>query len=116
MKMKSVSAILCYVKNLDKTAEFYEALGFVFRKRDEKSMTAYLNWFWIEFRPQEKEMGVDESGRFVCISVENADEFYQGMLEKGLKPDTAPVDDFSGRRQFSATDPDGYQLLFFHKK
>jgi hypothetical protein len=34
MKIKSVSGITCYVKNLNKTAKFYETLGFDIRKRE----------------------------------------------------------------------------------
>lgn len=29
MKLKSVAGIVCYVKDLNKTAKFYETLGFV---------------------------------------------------------------------------------------
>jgi len=49
MKIKSVSGLALYVKNLNKTASFYEALGFEIRKRETNHITAYSNWFWIDF-------------------------------------------------------------------
>lgn len=33
MKMKSVAGIICLVKDLEKVTEFYETLGFEFKKR-----------------------------------------------------------------------------------
>jgi catechol 2,3-dioxygenase-like lactoylglutathione lyase family enzyme len=49
MKIKSVSGLTLSVKNLNKTATFYEALGFEIRKRETHHITAYSNWFWIDF-------------------------------------------------------------------
>ena len=49
MNIKSVSGITCYVKNLDKTAKFYETLGFEIKKRETNHITAYSNWFWMDF-------------------------------------------------------------------
>ena len=43
MKIKSVSGITCFVKNLNKTAAFYESLGFEIRKREANHITAYSN-------------------------------------------------------------------------
>lgn len=34
MKLKNVAGITCYVKDLNKTDEFYKILGFLFSKRD----------------------------------------------------------------------------------
>lgn len=51
MKMKSVSGIVCYVKDINKTAKFYEALGFKFDKREPDHISIRLNWFWIDFHP-----------------------------------------------------------------
>ncbi len=55
MKMKSVSGIICLVKDLEKTTEFYKTLGFDYKKNvPGVSATAYLNWFWIEFLLEDK--------------------------------------------------------------
>jgi predicted lactoylglutathione lyase len=34
MKMKSIAGITCYVGDLKKTAEFYEAMGFQFKDKE----------------------------------------------------------------------------------
>src|SRR4029453_8006946 len=100
MKMSAISGVTCYVKDLDATAAFYEALGFRFGKRDENQLTCYVNWFWVTFIAQEKESGPDAkkaayrnsrgSGTALYIKVEDIDEFYQGVMAKGLKPESEP--------------------------
>jgi catechol 2,3-dioxygenase-like lactoylglutathione lyase family enzyme len=126
MKMKSVSGIACYVKDLNKTIEFYEAIGFDFRKKEEAHATAYLNWFWIDFLPISKEdkaefqeealMENKGGGLYLYISVEDVDEFYAGLRSKGLKPTSVPRDWPWGNREFVLRDPDGYKLVFFKRK
>jgi catechol 2,3-dioxygenase-like lactoylglutathione lyase family enzyme len=49
MKIKSVSGITCYVKNLSQTIKFYETLGFETKKKDASHAALYSNWFWIDF-------------------------------------------------------------------
>ena len=45
IKINSISGVVCFVKDLDKTADFYEALGFRFGKREKDRLTTYINWF-----------------------------------------------------------------------
>ena len=125
MKMKSISGIVCYVKDTEKTAQFYEALGFQFDKREPDHLSIYLNWFWIDFHPQDKEekpefqkeakLDNKGAGLFLYIGVEDVDEFYQELLKKGLKPSNKPRDWPWGNREFVIRDPDGYKLVFFQK-
>jgi uncharacterized glyoxalase superfamily protein PhnB len=126
MKIKSVSGITCFVKNLNKTAVFYETLGFEIRKREANHIIAYSNWFWVDFLA----MGKDErtksgketvlsnkgSGVFLYLSVDNVDEFHQYLVSKGLKPSTKPQDQPWGNREFMLRDPDGYNLVIFKRK
>jgi predicted lactoylglutathione lyase len=124
--MKSVAGIICLVKDLEKSAEFYEALGFEFKKSiPSVSMTAYLNWFWVELLSEDKivtkEFKEDVkatkkgAGQYIHISVENVDDYYKKLLIKGLKPLGEPQDYPWGRREFVIQDPDGYKLVFFKK-
>ena len=124
MKMKSVSGITCYVKNVDRSVRFYETLGFTFRKREPNQATAYLNWFWIDllsikeetrsaFR---KEAEPNGAGLLISISVDNVDAFYADLLAKGLKPSTKPQNSPWGKREFLLRDPDKNKLVFFEKK
>jgi catechol 2,3-dioxygenase-like lactoylglutathione lyase family enzyme len=128
MKMKSISGILCFVKDLGKTADFYKALGFEFKDRTSEYMTAFLNEFWIEFVQEDKaeksvfkkEVEIDKTnngaGLFLHIDVENVDEFYKNLLGKGLKPVSEPKDFPWGRREFVIRDPDDYKLVLFQNR
>jgi catechol 2,3-dioxygenase-like lactoylglutathione lyase family enzyme len=125
MKLDSIAGLVCYVEDLNKTAVFYEALGFRFGKRTPNSLTVYLNWFWVEFCAQDledkaefqKEAHLDPrgAGMFVCVKVEDVDAFYEGVVAKGLQPSSEPRNWSWGRREFVLRDPDGYKLVFFQK-
>jgi catechol 2,3-dioxygenase-like lactoylglutathione lyase family enzyme len=92
MKMSSISGVVCYVKDLDETAAFYEKLGFRL-KREADKLTAYVNWFWITFRAEgaeERPEGTEEayranrgSGTYLYIKVEDIQQFYDGVQERG---------------------------------
>ncbi|MCA9381025.1 VOC family protein [Candidatus Dojkabacteria bacterium] len=126
MKMKSVSGITCYVENLAETIKFYEDLGFEFKVKDATYATAYLNWFWIMFiesSSEQKEGFLKDAksehkgeGMYLYISVEDVDEFYKGVLDKGMKPSSEPKDWPWGNREFALKDPSGYKLIFFKRK
>jgi uncharacterized glyoxalase superfamily protein PhnB len=125
MKIKSVSGITCYVKNLSKTARFYETLGFETRKKESNHITVYSNWFWMDFVAIDKDkrvalteaekLGSKGAGMFVYLSVDDVDEFHKELLSKGLKPSTKPQDQPWGNREFTLTDPDGYNLVIFKR-
>lgn len=46
MKISSISGLTYPVKDLARTAGFYENLGFRPGKRDDHQLTCYVNWFW----------------------------------------------------------------------
>jgi hypothetical protein len=56
-------------------------------------LTAYVNWFWITFRAEEAEErpeGTEEayranrgSGTYLYIKVEDIQQFYDGVQERG---------------------------------
>ncbi len=124
--MKSISGIICLVKDLEKTTKFYETLGFDFKKSNPGvSATAYLNWFWIEFLLENKviteefkddvEVSRKGAGQYTHVAVDDIDDFYQTVLASGLHPSSEPRDFPWGHREFVLIDPDGYKLVFFHK-
>jgi catechol 2,3-dioxygenase-like lactoylglutathione lyase family enzyme len=126
MKIKSVSGITCYVKDLKKTAVFYEMLGFEIKKKEAGHVKMYSNWFWIDFVPISKEtksefqkeaqMEHKGGGLYVYLSVDSVDQVYKELLAKGFKPSSEPRDWPWGNREFVIRDPDGYKLVFFQKK
>ena len=124
MKLKSVSGVTCYVRNVAKSTAFYESIGFNIKRKEPKRATAYLNWFWIDLisiradsRPayrtdEEIWMGC---GPLVYISVDNVDEAYEELRAKGLKPASKPEDSPFGNREFILRDPDKNKLVFFEE-
>ena len=126
MKIKSVAGITCYIKSLNKTADFYELLGFDIKKRDSTHLTAYSNWFWIDFiavskeaRPQFKKEATQKkkgTALFIYLGVDDVDGFHRELVGRGLKPVSAPTDSPSGNREFILRDPDGYNLVIFKRK
>jgi catechol 2,3-dioxygenase-like lactoylglutathione lyase family enzyme len=125
MKLKSVSGLVLYVKDIEKTAKFYEALGFNSDEHTDDKLTVRLNWFWLYFHAQDKEDNEEfkeeatiepkGGGLYIYISVEDVDEFYQGAIDKGLKPSSEPRDWPWGNREFAMRDPDGFKLVFFKR-
>ncbi|MBI2421096.1 MAG: VOC family protein [Candidatus Levybacteria bacterium] len=126
MKIKSVSGIVCYVKDLNKSAKFYETLGFEIKKKDSDHITVYSNWFWIDFIPADKENKPEfkkeaklegkGAGLYLYLSVDDVDEFYKDLISKGLKPSSEPRDWPWGNKEFVIRDPDGYKLVIFKRK
>lgn len=55
------------------------------------------------------------AGHFLYIKVDDVDEFYEGLKEKGIKPSSKPRDWPWDNREFVIIDPDGYTLVFFKK-
>ena len=126
MKVSSVSGFVLIVDDLDKTAKFYDKLGFRFGRREDDRLVVYVNWFSVDFvtvnkddRPVvQKEAGLSNRGAGVwfMISVLNVDEFHKEVIAAGYKPESQPEDRPTGRREFIMCDPDGYKLVFFTKK
>jgi catechol 2,3-dioxygenase-like lactoylglutathione lyase family enzyme len=123
MKVNSISGITCYVADLSRTAEFYEAIGFRRGKEEPDRVTFYVNWFFVTFiaqdrgdTPNEAELPTTGSGLFTYIKVDDIEDFFKAALSKGLKPAGEPQVGPSGNREFVLSDPDGYKLAFFEKK
>jgi catechol 2,3-dioxygenase-like lactoylglutathione lyase family enzyme len=121
MKLKSAADIVCYVKNVQESAHFYQTLGFQVKTRNPDRVSAYLNWFWIVFLPvdqvvkpageEEGALGSIGSGLFLYLSVDHVDEAYRELLAQGLTPVCEPRNRPGGIREFILPDPDGYQLV-----
>ena len=119
MKIKSVSGIACYVKNLNKTITFYETLGFETKNQDATHATLYSNWYWIDFLvigKDERAKAENGAGTLLYLSVDNVDEFHAYLISNKLKPATKPQDQPWGNREFIIRDPDGYELVIFKRK
>jgi catechol 2,3-dioxygenase-like lactoylglutathione lyase family enzyme len=107
VKIGSISGLVYPVSDLDKTAEFYETLGFRPGRRDDHQFTCYVNWFWLTFTA--------DPGPTLYLKVDDIDDFYGAVLAHGLTPSSEPRKDRSGRREFLLLDPEGNRLAFFTK-
>jgi len=125
MRLGSVAALTLYVKDAEKSADFYEALGFIVSKRSPKHSTVRINWFKVELlasgteeKAEFQEDATAEpkgSGIYINCSVADVDDYYRGVLDQGFKPSSQPRDWPWGQREFVLRDPDGYKLVFFSK-
>jgi predicted lactoylglutathione lyase len=118
MDLKSVSGLTFFVKDINKTAEFYKTLGFRIEKHEKDYLLVRLNWFSMDFVAEGvKAAKTGPKGAGVCIniSVGDVDEFYKKALGKDLKPASEPADYPGGFRNFVIHDPDGYNLVMFKR-
>ena len=126
MKVNSISGITCYVEDLSRTAEFYEAIGFRRGKEEPDRMTFYVNWFFVTFVAQDRvddpearreaELPDKGSGLYIYVKVDDLDDYHATAVSKGLKPASEPRVGQGRNREFMLRDPDGYKLVFFEKK
>ncbi len=100
--------------NFDKTAAFYEALGFHVGFKDEGWMILSRGPLEIEFFPLNG--NPRRSFSSACIRVDDLDSLYASFQEAGLPSDCrsiprlTPPDVQHGLRMFALVDPDGNLL------
>lgn len=126
MKLKSAAGHACYVRDLDKTAEFYEKLGLEVKSRSQDRLIVNLNWYRMDFVLADTENSAeirDEAaleakgaGVFFYFSVDDVDQAYAEIVSSGIKPITEPTDRSWGNREFLLRDPDGYKIVIFVRK
>ena len=114
MKLISVSSLLYYVSDLEKSKSFYEAAGFNFDKSTDSRVVTYLNWFSIELRKAEGPVS-SNSGEYVYVKVDSVDELKARLESKGHETGE-PESAGAGVTELQVSDPDGYKLMFFQKK
>lgn len=126
MQPKSVSGLVCYVKDITATVAFYETLGFTFKRHEPTRATGYINWFWIDFLQSDTETKPaflaeanaqpKGAGQYLYLSVDDVDGAHAALVAAGLKLSTEPADQPWGNREFVIRDPDGYKLVIFKRK
>ncbi|HLZ14939.1 MAG TPA: VOC family protein [Candidatus Saccharimonadales bacterium] len=115
MKLNSISGVTYKVRDLDKSAAFYESIGMRIGKRDDNHVTCYVNWFWVDLVADDT-AGDKGVGASLHIKVDSIEECHKDLVAQGMKPEGEPETQPSGDRTFALRDPDGYQLVFFEKK
>lgn len=115
MKIGSISGVEYRVKNLERTVQFYESLGFRTGKRDDHEATCYINWFWVRFVESDDAAPSTEE-QTLYLKVDDIDDAYGHTVAQGLLPATEPrTQRNGGPREFRIEDPDGHRLALFAK-
>ncbi|RJQ28551.1 VOC family protein [Candidatus Parcubacteria bacterium] len=117
--IKRFNSNLFYASDLEKTARFYEQLGFTPEKLEEV-VRIKLGDFTLAFvdkdkTPIQKEANAEPKGLgfFVYVEVEDVDIYFQSLKQKGVHASSEPRDWPWGKREFVVKDPDGYKLVFY---
>ena len=100
MKISSISGLVYAVHDLDRTAEFYQTLGFRPGKRDDHQLTCYVNWFWLTFTTDHGTGAEPGSAPTLYLKVDDIDDYYGSLLAHGHTPSSEPRKDRSGRRRW----------------
>ena len=111
--IEAISAITLATHNMQRSVQFYTALGFEIPHGGEpasftsfRAGSGYLN---VIAQPKDKQWSW--WGR-VIFYVGDVDALYRQALAAGFKPSTVPLDAEWGERYFHLTDPDGHELSF----
>ena len=117
MKLNSISGVSYQVADVEASTKFYESLGMRVGKHDDKRATVYVNWFSVDLIAEDTAKNSSKgTGHCMRIKVDAIDECYQDLIAEGMQPETEPTLQASGNSEFTLSDPDGYQLVFFEKK
>ena len=117
--IKRIHSTLFYASNLEKTAKFYEQLGFKVEK-EEDLVRVKLGDFRLAFidenqTPIKNESGMTPKGLgiYTYVEVDNVDQYFEFLKSQGVEPRTKPKDWPWRKREFVVRDPDGYKLVFY---
>ncbi|TFH21523.1 MAG: VOC family protein [Myxococcales bacterium] len=111
MAITSISAVTFAVRDMGRSIEFYQKLGFVL---SYDSATASFSTMRADEAYVNLVLKVDYEERWwgrTIFRVDHADEEYARALAAGLKVDP-PRDAPWGERYFHIRDPDGHELSF----
>lgn len=119
--IKQFHSNLYFIKDLQRTANYYEDLGFdVLRLGDaiRIKMGDFTLAFMDESQVQiDKESGMEPKGLgvFTYVEVKDVDQQYEFIKSNGVLPSSEPTSFPWGKREFAVKDPDGYKIIFFSK-
>ena len=109
--IKAVSALRLSVADVERSLDFYKALGFQEIPSDGPTREVRSNWFRIRLESRESARG--SVGLRICISVDEIEAYAAHLESKGI----AMSREAAGKGQeLVVMDPDGYSLVFFATK
>ncbi len=111
--LSSISAITLWVKEMDRSVAFYEALGFerIYGGKGEPFTSFRVGPNYLNLAKVDASGKIPAWGRAIFY-VTDVDAFYARVIDSGLTPDFEPRDARWGERYFHLSDPDGHALSF----
>jgi catechol 2,3-dioxygenase-like lactoylglutathione lyase family enzyme len=109
--IKAVSALRLAVGDVERSLDFYKALGFQEIPGDGPSREVRSNWFRIRLESREAARG--GAGLRICVSVDEINSYAAHLESKGIR---ASRETAGKGQELVVVDPDGYALLFFATK
>ncbi len=123
--MAKVAGAILLVDNIEKSVAFYKKLGLkVAKEVPGTASTLNLGDFWVELLHKSKVVSEEYkedierpnrgAGLYLQIQVNDADVFYNTIVNNGIVPSGKPKNYPWNQREFIVIDPDGYKLAFFN--
>jgi uncharacterized glyoxalase superfamily protein PhnB len=125
--LKAINILGFYVTDINATVDFYEKLGFSTAKHEKTIAEMRLGDMTLQFIDKATAKNQNESfqndafgepkglGIYINIEVDNVDEYYNSLIEKGLNPSTTPKEWPWGHKEFVIRDLDKYKLVIYQK-
>lgn len=117
--IKRFHSNLFFVKDIKRTAEFYQQLGFAVEASSD-AIRIKLGDFTLAFMDESKVQIAKEAGLgpkglgiFTYVEVDDVDAQFQLIKGSGVAPSSEPKDWPWGKREFAVKDPDGYKIVFY---
>ena len=117
--IKRLHSNLFFVKDIKRTTEFYEKLGFSISE-SEGAIRIKIGDFTLAFMDESKvqiskESGMEPKGLgvFTYVETDDVDGQFRLIKENGITPSSEPKDWPWGKREFAVKDPDGYKIIFY---
>ena len=112
MTIQHISAVTLAVKDMRLAVDFYTKIGLqlAYGGRDSSFTSLRAGEGFINLANTARE-AEGWWGR-VILRVEAVDSLYDQLIQKGIQPETAPLDGAWGERYFHVRDPDGHELSF----
>jgi predicted enzyme related to lactoylglutathione lyase len=109
--VRGISAVTLATHDMGRAVRFYEVLGLPLQYGGEDaSFTSFaLGSGHLNLIAVDAARAWGWWGR-VIVHVENVDDFYRRVVERGLCPQAPPADAPWGERFFHILDPDGHEL------
>lgn len=112
-----------YISDVEATKSFYEKLGASIKQIETDKVVVGLSNFDLHFilettEPFAEYQYITErngrgQGALFYVGVDSIEDFFQELINKGLKTVTPIIPNHWDSKEFLIEDPDGYKLVFY---